>query len=83
MATLTIIINDDNDDGDVPDEEPSDEPIAIVSTLPTDSFSRFNIYLYVLRQANPSSNWKIQANFVGGPKYVFKAAPLLTRPVVS
>jgi hypothetical protein len=83
MASSTPITNDDDDVGVFPDDEPSDEPSIIHSPLSTATFSQHIVSLYVLRQANPNNNWDIQANFVDGPKYVFRGVSVPTRPMVS
>jgi len=82
MLTSTTAIDDDSDDGDFLNVE---SPTAISIVLPTLAnvvFSSRTISLYILRQADPSAAWKIQALFRDDLKFKFKATAL-TRPVVS
>ena len=46
-------------------------------------FSAYTMTLYMVRQVNSSSSWKIQALFDHNIKYVFEDIGPLTRPGVS
>jgi hypothetical protein len=83
MATLTTAIDDDHDDEDFLDAESLTAPSTIPSTPLKSSFSSCIISLYILRQADPTDNWKIQAHFGNDLKYIFKTVARLTYPGVS
>ncbi len=72
MSIVTTYIVDENDDEDDSNVEPSNLFTIILPISTNDSFSPCTISLYVLRQADSSDNWKIQALFENDLKYTFK-----------
>ncbi len=83
MSIVTTYIVDDNDDEDDSNVEPSNLFNIIPPISTNGSFSRCTISLYVLRQADLSDNWKIQALFENDLKYTFMIIADLNNQKVS
>jgi hypothetical protein len=82
MLGWTTTIENNNDDENFVDVEVSTAPATIPSTPSNASFSPRTLILSVLRQADPSDNWKIQAHF-DHLKCSFKTVKAFHRPGVS
>jgi hypothetical protein len=84
MSEATMFTDDDKNDENFVDDGYSVVTNTVYSTSSTASFSPCTIILSLLRQADPSDDSKVQAQFIGcNLKYNFKAVKTFARPGVS